>query len=132
VQSKDPRRFAAPVVRLVLQSLPGVSNDIADPEMREIAYDRVPTRAAVSMLRYMRQVRRALQSVRCPLLVVQSRNDHTVHPDNAQVIFNGVASRRKELVWLDRSYHVITVDVDREEVYERTLAFIKEHAANAL
>ena len=48
VLTKDPRRFLSPVIRRVARSIPGVGGDIADPDMREVAYDRLPTTAAVS------------------------------------------------------------------------------------
>ncbi|MDQ3985721.1 MAG: alpha/beta fold hydrolase [Actinomycetota bacterium] len=128
VMTKDPRRFLAPFIRLVLQSLPGAGNDIADPEQREIVYERVPTRAAYSMLKFTKGVRKSLSSVRCPALLIHSHNDHTAHPDNAPLIHDAIGSTDKEIVWVDGSYHVITVDVDRDEIYRRTLEFIKERA----
>ena len=132
VITKDPRRFFAPAIRFVLQSLPGVANDIADPQMREIAYDRVPTKAAYSMLQFTRRARRALPSVTCPTLIIHSRQDHTAHPDNAKVIYDELGTNQKELVSLERSYHVITVDLERDEVYEKALSFMKEHSARGL
>lgn len=126
--TKDPRRFATPVVKRLVRSIPGVGNDIADPEGKEIVYDRVPTSAAHEMLRFIRKAKMGLPSIRCPLLVMHGKNDHTVHPSNAQYIFDTVSSTDKELVWLDRSYHVVTLDYDREEVFSRTYQFIKERA----
>ena len=126
--TKDPRRFLAPAIRFAIQSLPGVSNDIADPEMREIAYERVPTKAAYSMLQFIRRARKALPSVKCPALIIHARQDHTAHPDNARVIEREIGSQDAEVVWLERSYHVITVDLEREQVYARTLEFIKERS----
>ena len=128
INTKDPRRFLAPAIRFVVQSLPGVGNDIADPEMREIVYDRVPTKAAYSMLQFIRKARRELPSVRCPALIIHSRHDHTAHPDNARLVHAELGSEIKEVVWLERSYHVITVDLEREQVYSKTLDFIKEHS----
>jgi carboxylesterase len=132
VQTRDPRRFLAPVIRRVTRSLPGVGNDIADPAGREIAYERVPTAAAASMLAFLRRARRALPRVRQPILVLHGRNDHTVHPDNAQLIFDSVASTDKQLVWCERSYHVITLDYDRDDVLARSYAFIRERGDDAL
>ncbi|HEY7873889.1 MAG TPA: alpha/beta fold hydrolase [Actinomycetota bacterium] len=126
--SKDPRRFASPVIKRLVRSIPGVGNDIADPEGREIAYDRIPTSATHEMLRCLRRARVGLPSIACPVLVIHSRNDHTVHPSNAQYIYDTVASEDKELVWLERSYHVVTLDYEREDVFERTYRFIKERA----
>jgi carboxylesterase len=128
VYTRDPRRFLAPVIRRLTASLPGIANDIADAGAAEIAYDRLPTTAAYQMLRCIRRARAALPNVRCPILVMHSTNDHTVHPGNARVIFDTVASEDKELVWLDKSYHVITLDFDKQEVFERTYDFIKQRA----
>lgn len=125
LESKDPRRFVVPVVRHVIKSVPGVGNDIADPEGREIVYERVPTRASQHMLRFVRRVRSELPAVRCPILVLHGRNDHVAHPGIATMVMDRVGSTDKELVWLERSYHVITKDYDRQEVLDRTLEFIK-------
>jgi esterase/lipase len=35
-------------------------------------------------------------------------------------------------VWVDDSYHVITLDRDRDEVYRRTYEFIKERSRHDL
>jgi carboxylesterase len=126
--TKDPRRFASPIVKRLVRSIPGVGNDIADPDGKEIAYDRVPTAAAHEMLRFLRRARVGLPSIQCPVLVMHSHNDHTVHPSNAQYIHDTVASSDKNIVWLDRSYHVVTLDYDKDVVSERTYEFIKERA----
>jgi carboxylesterase len=132
VFSKDPRRFLAPFIRRVAASLPGVGNDIADPSGKEIAYNRLPTAAADQVLRYVKKAKDALPWVTAPILVMHGRNDHTVHPSNADYIFENVGSTDKELVWLERSYHVVTLDYDKDVVAERTLGFIKERTKNAV
>lgn len=130
--TKDPRRVLAPLLSKVLKTVPGVGNDICDPNGREICYDKVPTAATYSMLKFVRTVRDRLARVTCPVLVMHSHNDHTAHPDNAQLIHDRVSSTDKQLVWLDRSYHVLTLDHDRHEVYERTYEFIKARSRVAL
>lgn len=126
--SKDPRRHLAPLVAKALRSIPGVGNDIADPAGKEFAYDRIPTKGALAMLRYLRTAEKTLPEVTAPILVIHGRQDHTVHPSNAQHIYDKVSSRHKELVTLERSYHVITLDLEKDAVFERTYDFIKEHS----
>ncbi|MCA1839603.1 MAG: alpha/beta hydrolase [Actinomycetota bacterium] len=132
VMTKDPRRHLAPVIRRLTRSLPGAGNDIADPSGKEIVYDRLPTGATYYMLKFLKSARVGLPAVRCPILVMHGRQDHTVHPSNAQVIVDSVGSQDKELVWLERSYHVITLDYERDEVYRRTYEFIKGRSRHAL
>jgi carboxylesterase len=124
VETRDPRRFAAWLIRLLTKSLAGAGNDIADPGAEEIAYDRLPTTATYRMLRFLRRAKAALPAVHCPILVLHSHNDHTVGPYNAHTIYEKVSSERKELVWLDRGYHVLTLDLERDQVFRRTYDFI--------
>lgn len=132
VFTKDPRRFLAPVIARLASSLPGVGNDIADPEGKEIAYDRIPTKATLAMLRFIKKAQQALPQIKTPILVMHAHQDHTVHPSNAQWIHDNVGSTDKQLVWFERSYHVITLDLERQTVFENTYNFIKERAKNAL
>ena len=132
LHTPDPRRHLLPLISRITASMPGVANDICDPEGREIAYDRFPTRAARSMFTFLKKVRADLSKVSDPILVIHARNDHTAHPSNATMIHDGVSSTDKQLVWLDRSYHVITLDYDKDVVFERTDEFIKARTKHAL
>jgi pimeloyl-ACP methyl ester carboxylesterase len=63
-----------------------------------------------------------------PTLVIQSREDHVVNPDNAARIVGGVGANRVELVWLENSYHVATIDHDKALIAQLAIAFIKSIA----
>jgi carboxylesterase len=132
VHTKDRRRFLAPLLPHLLESLPGVANDIAEPGRRELAYDRLPAAAARDMLRLVKATRARLSLVRCPLLVMHSRSDHVVHTGNARLIYERSSSDVKRLDWFDRSYHVLTVDYDRHSVFAKTFEFIRENSRHAL
>lgn len=129
--TKDPLRFLAPVIPKLTRSLKGVGNDIAAPGVEERAYERFPTIAGASMLKLTHDIRGQLPNVRCPLLILHSENDHTAHPANANEILDRVSSEDKELVWYQRSYHVLTLDYDKQDVYDRTYRFIKERSGDA-
>lgn len=132
VKTNDPLRFVAPVASKVIKSVPGVGNDICLEGQDEICYDRVPAAASVHMLRFVRRVRNNLDKVTTPTLIMHARQDHTSPPVNAQLIHDGISSRDKELVWLERSYHVITMDHERDEVYRRTHEFIQKRSKGAV
>ncbi|MEW5945047.1 MAG: alpha/beta fold hydrolase [bacterium] len=107
----------------------GIGDDIKDPEaLREhISYKRTPTVCVMSIVEYMAHVKADLPEVTAPILIVQSRLDHTVHPGNAEVIHDSVGSADREVVYLDNPYHVITLDYDRDFVYEKVYGFIASH-----
>lgn len=132
VFTKDPRRHLAPLIAKIVKSIPGVGNDIADPEGKEIAYDRIPPKATLQMLAFIKRAKAALPEVKAPILVIHGRQDHTVHPSNAQYIYDNVGSDDKDLLWLDRSYHVITLDYEKDVVVDRTFRFIEERARDGI
>lgn len=108
----------------------GLGDDLKDPEALKdhICYKKTPTACVLSIIDYMRHVKEDLPAIRQPILIIQSRQDHTVHPDNANIIHDSVGSADKSLVWLDNSYHVITEDFDRETVFGKVHEFIEAHA----
>lgn len=132
VKTNDPLRFVAPVASKLIKSVPGVGNDICLEGQDELCYDRVPAAASVNMLRFVRKVRNNLGAVTTPTLIMHGRQDHTSPPSNAQLIHDGIASTDKELVWLENSYHVITMDNDRDEVFRRTHEFISKRSGSAV
>ena len=71
--------------------------------------------------------RRRLPEVRQPLLVVQATVDNIVPPRNAELIFNGVSSVAKRLVWLDNCYHVVTVDHSAPVVKAEVARFVEKY-----
>lgn len=73
-------------------------------------------------------VRRNLGKVRAPCLVMHARHDDIAAAGNAQDIVRGVRHAPVELVLLDDSYHMITIDRDRRTVLARTLAFAESIA----
>lgn len=128
VRVRDPRLKLLWLLKRVLPSLPGIGGDIADPEGDEMAYDRVPLKAVASMVEFQRTVRDNLSRVSVPTLVFTSREDHVVDPVNSTMIMEGVSSTDREQIWLERSYHVATLDYDADLIVERTIAFIKRVA----
>lgn len=96
---------------------------LAVNERYAIAYDSIPLSCLGSLLNFIRHVDRLLPLVDRPTLVVQSRRDQTVRPDSAPYIYRRLGCRDKKLVWLERSGHVATVDVEHEQVYRDIGAF---------
>ena len=64
----------------------------------------------------------ALESVTCPLLVFTSAQDHVVDPASSATLLARAAGP-VEQVKLERSYHVATLDWDKDEIEARTVAF---------
>jgi carboxylesterase len=107
--------------------VPGVGSDIKKPGESELVYPVVPVPTIRHLYALMAVTRELLPRVVCPTLIFQSRDDHVVVPDNAPYILEHVGAEEKRLVWLENSYHVATLDNDKEFLAEETLRFIQAH-----
>ena len=108
-------------------AVPGVGGGIKKPGVTELAYEDVPVPAIRQIYALMSVTRELLPRVNCPTLVIQSRDDHVVVPDNAPFIIENIGAEDKRLLWLDNSYHVATLDHDKELIAAETLKFIQSH-----
>ncbi|UCD57735.1 MAG: alpha/beta fold hydrolase [Candidatus Hydrogenedentota bacterium] len=116
-----------PIAKRFMKFKPPSESDVADPVAcaEQESYDRVPLECVSSLLELLAHVRHDLQDVSVPVLLIQSRNDNTVHPPNVHLIHKLLGSRDKTVIEVDRSYHVVTVDYDKEIVKERTYEFMR-------
>jgi len=108
-------------------TVPGVGGDIKKANVSELAYEDVPVPAIRQIYALMGVTRELLPRVNCPALVIQSRDDHVVAPENAPFIIDNIGSEDKRLLWLENSYHVATLDNDKELIAREILNFIQNH-----
>ena len=125
VSKLNPLLPLTPVAKYVLKTIPGVGSDIKDPAAKEMCYDKVPVPAAAELYKLMKLVKRDIARITAPILVFTSRDDHVVPPSNGPFVLEHVSSQDKELVWLENSYHVATLDLDKELIVERCVEFIQ-------
>jgi carboxylesterase len=103
---------------------PGIGSDIAKPGITEAAYAQSPLAAALSMYEGVRELSPRLPEIRCPVLLFNSPQDHVVPPSNSDHLAAAV-SGPVERVACERSYHVATLDWDREMIEERAVEFAR-------
>jgi carboxylesterase len=116
--------YALPLVRHVVRTTKGLTNDIAKEGGVEIGYDRVPLHAAHSLRNFFRLVDAELPQVTQPMLLLHSPQDHVVPPADSARILSRVSSTDVREVLLERSYHVATLDHDAERIFEDSYSFI--------
>jgi len=131
VRSSDVRLRALPVLRHLTGSIPGISSDIAQPNSSEGGYLRVPLHALHSLTRLWRVLREELDRVDQPLLMFRSRVDHVVDPSSGELLLATVRSPDATDVWLERSYHVATMDYDAPLIFAMSSAFFSRLLAPA-
>ena len=126
VHSERPDRHLLPAISRVLKSFPGISNDIKKPGQDEVAYDKIPLRAAHSLSKLWKIVKSDIARVDQPILLFRSEDDHVVEASNAEWILAHVSSTSTREVILHDSYHVATLDNDADIIESMSADFIIE------
>jgi carboxylesterase len=105
----------------------GQKRQVDTDERYNVAYDCLPLRGVRETWKLItRCKRKVLKKVTAPCLIIQSKADHTVRPLSAQFIYKTIASRIKQIFYLEHSRHVVTLFQEREQVFREIEQFIKE------
>jgi carboxylesterase len=123
--------YALTVLRYLVPSTKGIVSDIAKEGTRETGYQRVSLHGAYALRGLLALVRADLPRVSQPLLLLHSRVDHVVPPEDSELVLGSVSSEDVTERLLDDSYHVATLDHDAERIFQETDAFITRLAARA-
>jgi len=126
--TKRPDRFLLPVLRWVAPTWQGIASDIKKQGSVELAYDRIPVKAAYQLSRLWLTTRTDLARVTQPILVFRSTEDHVVEPDSSALLRERVSSTDVREVLLEDSYHVATLDNDASIIFEGSLDFVRRLA----
>src|SRR4051794_32530768 len=118
-----------PVLQWLVPSFPGIASDIKKPGVTELAYPKVPLKAAASLMKVQKVVARDLSRITCPVLVYRSVDDHVVEPISFRLLREGCV--HAEEVVLENSYHVATLDNDAPTIFEGSVDFVRKHTPQA-
>lgn len=126
----DVRAPLAGILKFVMKSTPAIANDIMKPGMDEAAYPRTPVAAAHELNKMFRDTVRLLPRIDVPVRVYRSTRDHVVSDASIRVLRHGLTHSPLDLVPLENSYHVATLDHDAEQIFQGSVDFIRhlEHA----
>jgi carboxylesterase len=121
----DKRLDMLPVYRMFRDFVPKKRKQFADIAPRyTVGYNSTPLSSLSSLLDLIRYIDMLLSTIHVPMLIIQGRQDHTVQPRSAEYIYDKVASDDKTLVWLEKSGHIITLDIEREQVFREVAEFL--------
>lgn len=128
-------KLAVRAVKYITPLLPMLREDVRDREgrrrYRRDSYRWTAMRPVESLLQFLPHLRAELPNITAPALIMISIHDHVVPARDGRDIYRQIGSREKHLVTFHRSYHVVMKDFDRDEMFEKTLAFIQLHASKA-
>jgi carboxylesterase len=117
--------WLVPLLRQRTKRIQRGERDVADRQARTQSpgYRQVPLQALHQLVMLQKHVRRLLPQVQQPALVIHSRQDHTCPPSNVSILERSLGGPVRSVL-LENSFHVISIDVDKEQVAAEVAAFI--------
>lgn len=90
-------------------------------------YNKIPLKTLQQFITFVNKyTTKELPLIKLPVLVIHSKKDVVIPPKSAQIIYDHLGSKEKELWWLEKSYHDPLVDYPNEELFEKIYRFLIE------
>lgn len=129
-QIEDPRLKILPLLSRLIPYIPKGESDWQDPHSVEdhFSYDFYPTKALVQLTILLESMRESLPEINAPALLVHAKKDAGIpfHSMDSIAQSLGTAENRIRKVALENSGHVVTRDMDKEQVFSATVQFIQD------
>ncbi len=91
-----------------------------------ISYPKNPMKSVIQLKYLLNEMHAALPEVRKPVLLIHSKDDPYVLPENMEKIYAGLVNTSdKTKLYVTGSGHVVTRDAARRQVFEAAWNFIK-------
>lgn len=104
---------------------PGASWFDQDAYKQQISYPQNPVRSGAELKSLLGEMRAALPKVDVPVLLIHSKDDTYVLPENMEQIYADLGASDKTKIFVTESGHVVTRDAAREQVFDAASAFIR-------
>ena len=127
---QDLRVRLFPILARLAKFYPKGPPDWRDPEAQttRVAYNAYPLAAFGETFQAMGAMRACLDRVSAPTLLMHSKEDTFVVPENMHRIHEHLGSQHKETLLVENSNHVITLDLARPLVYRAAADFVARTA----
>lgn len=119
--------LASPVLRFIPKPPPLDYKD-RQAARDHLSYSMLAVRGVTEIADLLTEMRAELPQVRVPVLVMHSKQDGGVSPQNATALYERLGSSQKSFRWIENSGHVMTVEPARHEVYQLAAEFVERVA----
>ena len=103
-----------------------VAKQILEQETTEVGSASLSAKHLYQSLRLIEFAKKILQDFRSDLKIICSIDDDVVAPTTIDWISKSISSSTCKIIWLGGSYHIITLDNEREIVVNESVEFIQE------
>ena len=127
----DPRLRYIRLLQYIIPKITKGEPDWQDESAAEthIDYPYYPTPAILELFKLIEHMQGCLPRLAAPLLLIHSKNDKGIAPENMEKIYQNAGSQQKEMAWIENSGHTMTRDGQRDQVFSLVNQFIQKHKA---
>ncbi len=108
--------------------------DVSDVAMRKLnvlaqGSSRMPLKSLSSLVDFGLYMRERLHEITVPALIAHARHDHTIPFSSMEHLVSKIGTPRDQLetLVLEKSFHDVTIDVERDLLFSRVLASLEMH-----
>jgi carboxylesterase len=91
-----------------------------------IKYNQKPIAANLKLIRIINHVPDALPKISAPVLLMGSKKDKIIDSSKMKKVYDSLNVETKEMIWFEKSSHMLPIDGERELVFQKTYEFIEE------
>jgi len=96
---------------------------VNDPEHPDVNYRNIPVRGLYELRRLITDLEGRLADVHCPTLLVQGDKDPVVVPKSAEIIFEKLGTKEKELLFVHSERHSILME-NADHTQEKIMSYL--------
>ena len=89
-----------------------------------VALNYIPMTCVYELLEMSKQVRKSVKNIRQPTLIVHSNRDDLTSLKSADFVYKHSSSEVKDYIILKNSYHLITMDNDKDLAVQKSVEFL--------
>jgi len=107
-----------------------IARAMQQESLTEVGASSIPMNHIYQATRLIRHVKRNLGSVEAPALLVHAVDDDTASAKSADFVVDHIGSRDVRKILLNDSYHIVTMDNERDVVARETRDFFREQVGD--
>lgn len=102
---------------------PDIKNEVS--RKKALSYAQMPTQSIEQTVMLFKHLKQDLAEVNCPTLIFHSVYDHVIDYKSSQYIYDKISSKKKRLISLNNSYHLLSLDNEKNIILKEISSFIK-------
>jgi len=115
-----------PLARRTIPKRIPVEKSARIKKMGWVGYDWLPISLGFVILTALQKLHASINSVECPVLIIQGTKDEVIDKSSAKNIFLRMTSPEREIWLIQEGRHALMQDSCKEELFKRTLEFINK------